>query len=143
MNNYTYTTDYQSMENYIDPDVAAGIGYGMGIFSGFMFLIWTLVCLLMLVSMWKIFVKAGKAGWLALVPICNIVTMLEIAGMPTWYIFLMFIPIVNLIIGLMMLVNLAKAFNKSTGFLLGMVLLPVIFYPVLAFDKSKYTKIKA
>jgi len=140
MNNYTYTTSYDSAGNYIDPGVAAGIGYGMGIFSGFMFLVCTLVGLLMLVSMWKIFMKAKKPGWAALVPIYNIVVMLEITGMPTWYVFLMFIPLVNLVIGLMILVNLAKAFHKSTGFVLGMIFLPVIFYPILAFDKSGYRK---
>lgn len=142
MNNYIITTDYQPVENYIDPGVAMGIGFGMGMFGGFFFLICSLVLILILVSLWKIFVKAKKPGWAALVPIYNIVVMLEIAGMPTWYIFLMFIPLVNLVIGLMILVNLTKAFGKSTGFVLGMIFLPLIFYPILAFDKSEYTKVK-
>jgi len=142
MNDYTITTNYQSVEGYIDPGVAMGIGFGMGMFGGFFFLICSLVLILILVSLWKIFIKAKKPGWAALVPIYNIVVMLEIVGMPTWYIFLMFIPLVNLVIGLMILVNLTKAFGKSTGFVLGMIFLPLIFYPILAFDKSEYIKIK-
>ncbi|MDD3002849.1 MAG: DUF5684 domain-containing protein [Candidatus Shapirobacteria bacterium] len=142
MNDYTVTTNYQSVESYIDPGVAMGIGFGMGMFGGFLFLICSLILILILVSLWKIFIKAKKPGWAALVPIYNIVVMLEIAGMPTWYIFLMFIPLVNLVIGLMILVNLTKAFGKSTGFVLGMIFLPLIFYPILAFDKSEYIKIK-
>lgn len=142
MNNYTAATSYQSAESYIDPGTAMGIGFGMGMFGGFFFLICSLVLILILVSLWKVFVKAKKPGWAALVPIYNVVIMLEIAGMPTWYIFLMFIPLVNLVIGLMILVNLTKAFGKSTGFVLGVIFLPLIFYPILAFDKSEYTKIK-
>jgi len=142
MNDYTVTTNYQSVESYIDPGVAMGIGFGMGMFGGFLFLICSLILILILISLWKIFIKARKPGWAALVPIYNIVVMLEIVGMPTWYIFLMFIPLVNLVIGLMILVNLTKAFGKSTGFVLGMIFLPLIFYPILAFDKSEYIKIK-
>jgi hypothetical protein len=142
MNNYTVTTNYHPVGNYVDPNVAMGIGFGMGMFGGFFFLICSLILILILVSLWKIFVKARKPGWAALVPVYNVVIMLEMAGMPTWYIFLMFIPLVNLVIGLMILVNLTKAFGKSMGFILGMIFLPLIFYPILAFDKSEYTKIK-
>jgi len=34
--------------------------------------------------------------------------------------------------------KMAKAFGKGTGFVLGMLFLPLIFYPILAFYKSEY-----
>lgn len=96
------------------------------------------IVFLMIVSMWKIFVKAGKAGWASLVPIYNTIVMLEIVKLPVWYILLMFVPIVNVIIGVVVMAKMAKAFGKGTGFVLGMLFLPLIFYPILAFDKSEY-----
>ncbi|MFA6184537.1 MAG: DUF5684 domain-containing protein [Candidatus Shapirobacteria bacterium] len=134
MNNYIYNTSgYHAGYGY-----AAGIG-GMGMFGNF---ICFLFLILMLASAWKIFVKAGKPGWAALVPVYNMVVLLEIVGMPIWYIFLMFIPLVNIIIGLVVLLNLVKSFKKSMGFVLGLIFLPMIFYPILAFGKSRYTKIR-
>ena len=35
---------------------------------------------------WKIFSKAGKPGWAAIIPIYNLVVWLEIVGRPTWWI---------------------------------------------------------
>ncbi len=92
----------------------------------------------MIIVMWKIFVKAGKPGWGCIVPIYNIILQLEIAGRPLWWIFLMFIPIVNFIIAIIITLDIAKAFGKGTGFGVGMILLPIIFYPILAFDSSEY-----
>ncbi len=88
--------------------------------------------------MWKIFVKAGKPGWGCIVPIYNIILQLEIADRPIWWIFLMFIPFVNIVISIIILIDIAKAFGKGTGFGLGMLFLPFIFFPILAFDSSEY-----
>ncbi|MEA2095424.1 MAG: DUF5684 domain-containing protein [Candidatus Cloacimonadota bacterium] len=91
-----------------------------------------------IVVMWKIFVKAGKPGWGCIVPIYNIILQLEIAGRPIWWIFLMFIPLVNIVISIIILIDFAKAFGKGTGFGLGMLFLPFIFFPILAFGNSEY-----
>lgn len=90
-----------------------------------------------IVVMWKIFVKAGKPGWGCIVPIYNIILQLEIAGRPIWWIFLMFIPLVNTVIAIIIIFDIAKAFGKGTGFGLGMLFLPFIFFPILAFDSSE------
>ncbi len=88
--------------------------------------------------MWKIFVKAGKPGWGCIVPIYNNILQLEIAGRPIWWIFLMFIPFVNVVVSIIVLIDFAKAFGKGTGFAIGMLFLPFIFFPILAFDSSEY-----
>jgi len=112
--------------------LAAGMGIGM-------MLVWCAVLLILVISMWKIFTKAGKPGWAAIVPIYNLIVMLEIACKPIWWFILMLIPFVNIIILIILLVEIAKRFGKGVGFAIGMLILPFIFYPMLAFGDSKYT----
>ncbi len=95
--------------------------------------------ILLIVSLWKIFTKAGKPGWASIVPIYNTIVMLEIAGKPIWWIILLFIPVVNLVISIIVIVELANKFGKSGGFAAGLIFLPVIFYPILAFSSAKYS----
>jgi len=119
-----------------DNDAAANAmlaGFGMG----FM-LVSLAILVVMVASMWKIFVKAGKPGWAAIIPIYNLIVLLEITGKPLWWFILMLIPLVNLIVGIMVLFSLARKFGKSGGFALGMLFLGPIFMPILAFGDSTY-----
>ncbi len=87
---------------------------------------------------WKIFTKAGKPGWAVLVPIYNVIVMLEIVKRPLWWIVLFFIPLVNIVIAFILVFDMARKFGKGTGFGLGMAFLGFIFYPILAFGEAKY-----
>ncbi len=87
---------------------------------------------------WRLFTKAGKPGWAAIVPIYNVIVMLEIVGRPLWWILLFLLPCVNIIVGIMLMVDLAKAFGKDTGFAIGLIFLGIIFLPILAFGSSRY-----
>ncbi|MEK7103832.1 MAG: DUF5684 domain-containing protein [Patescibacteria group bacterium] len=107
--------------------------------SAIVYLVAVAVGILMLISMWVIFKKAGKPGWAAIIPIYNSIVMIEIAKKPTWWILLYFIPFVNIVISVIVLYNLALNFKKGGGFTVGLVFLPFIFYPILAFGKSAYT----
>ena len=89
-------------------------------------------------AMWVVFKKAGKPGWAAIVPIYNILVELEIIGRPLWWIILYFVPIVNIVIGIIILLDLAKSFGKSTAFALGLIFLGVIFFPILAWGSATY-----
>lgn len=109
-----------------------------GTFAFAVFLVSIAIGILMIVSMWIIFKKAGKPGWAAIVPIYNTIIMLEIAKKPIWWIILYFIPFVNIVISIIVIYNLALTFGKSGGFTLGLIFLPFIFYPILAFGKSAY-----
>lgn len=93
---------------------------------------------LMIATMWRIFTKAGKPGWASIVPIYNMVVMLQISGKPEWWILLFFIPLVNIVIAIMVIIAMAEAFGQSTGFAMGMLFLPIIFYPLLAFGDYEY-----
>lgn len=95
--------------------------------------------ILILVSWWKVFKKAGQPGWAAIVPIYNTIVKLQIAGLPEWYVLLiLLVPIANIVMTVMMIIEIAHKFNKSTGFAIGMIFLPVIFLPILAFSNSEY-----
>ena len=87
---------------------------------------------------WKMFEKAGKPGWACIVPIYNIVVLLEIVRKPVWWILLMLIPVVNLVILIIVYIELAKAFGKSGGFAVGLILLSFIFIPILGFGDAQY-----
>jgi len=94
--------------------------------------------ILMIVALWRIYMKAGRPGWAAIIPVYNMVVLLEIVNKPTWWIILAFIPFVNVIVGIIVAYHLAKAFGKGAGFTVGMIILPFIFYPILGFGKSTY-----
>ena len=110
---------------------AAGIGVGFMV-------VWFAVVLLMIAGMWKVFVKAGKPGWAAIVPIYNIIVLLEIAGKPAWWVILFLIPFVNFIIAIMLGIAVAAKFGKGAGYGLGLALLAPVFYPMLGFGKAEY-----
>ncbi|MCK4311399.1 MAG: signal peptidase I [Candidatus Cloacimonetes bacterium] len=92
----------------------------------------------MIITMWKIFVKAGKPGWACLIPDHSIVLIFDIVGRPGWWWFLLLIPIVNIIILIIVIFDFAKAFGKGVGFGFGLLLLGIIFYPILAFGSAEY-----
>lgn len=102
------------------------------------FMIYFAVIALMLASMWTIYTKAGKPGWACIIPIYNIIVLLDIVGKPWWWLLLMLIPIVNIIFAIWMYNLLSLSFGKSSGFTVGLILLSVIFFPILAFGDAKY-----
>lgn len=96
------------------------------------------IIVLLIASIWKIFTKAGKPGWASIIPIYNIIVLLEIINKPVWWIVLFLVPFVNFVIIIIVYVELAKVFGKSTGFGIGLVLLGVVFFPMLAFGDATY-----
>jgi hypothetical protein len=89
-------------------------------------------------SVWKIFVKAGQPGWASIIPIYNTLIQLRIIARPWWWILLLLVPIVNIVILFMLSIELAKSFGKGSGFGVGLVFLPFIFYPILGFGSAQY-----
>lgn len=119
---YNYSTNYSSAQP-LSPVVA---------------IIYLAVVVLIIAAMWKVFTKAGKPGWAALVPIYNVYVMLQIIGRPTWWLVLYLVPIANVIVSIIVIFDMAKSFGKSTGFGFGLLFLSPIFYPILAFGDAKY-----
>lgn len=96
------------------------------------------ISVLTLVAMWKLFVKAGRAGWKCLIPFYNTYCLYDIAWGNGWLFLLMFVPCVNVVVGIMMLFKLAKAFGQSTGFGFGLLFLNTIFILILGFGSAEY-----
>ena len=115
------------------PNAAAGATAGMIILIFYIALI-----ALAIAGVWMTFTKAGKPGWASIVPIYNIIVLLEIAGKPIWWFLLLFIPIVNIVISIIVSLEVAKAFGKGAGFGIGIAFLPFIFYPILGFGSARY-----
>lgn len=96
------------------------------------------IAVITLVGKWKIYEKAGKPGWAALIPVYTWIVMLEIVGKPIWWIFLFFIPCVNIVFMIWTVNLLSKSFGQTEGFTVGLVLLGFVFYPILGFGTYKY-----
>jgi hypothetical protein len=97
------------------------------------------VSMIRYVALWFVFKKAGEPGWAAIIPVYNILIAIKIAGKPWWYILLLLIPIVNIIIGIMILNGISKNFGKGGWFTVGLFFLRVIFLAVLGFGAAQYT----
>ncbi len=107
-------------------------------FGGAFLIVWCVCLILIVAALWKVFTKAGKPGWACLIPIYNIIVLLEIAGKPAWWFILFLIPLVNLVVGILVSISIAQNFGKGTGFALGLVFLPFIFYLILGFGDAQY-----
>lgn len=96
-------------------------------------IIWLAICLAPVVGLYKIFEKMGEAGWKSIIPIMNVYIWAGKTGLKWWF---MFIPFLNFYLFVMLALNTAKAFGKSTGYGFGLLFLPFVFLPMLGFDKD-------
>ncbi len=122
------------MDNYID-------NYAQTMSSGELaisYAIGAIIAVLGIIAMWKVFQKAGEQGWKAIIPILNAFTLVKIITGNGIKFLLLCIPIVNIIYEIILMIKLAKAFNKSTAFGIGLIFFSPIFMLILAFDGSEY-----
>lgn len=97
--------------------------------------------ILIIIAVWKIFTKAGKPGWASIIPIYNLVVLMQLIGRPGWWVILYLIPLVNIIIAVVNAFDLAKVFGRGTLFaIFGLILFQPIGYMILGFGKSTYKK---
>ena len=103
------------------------LGSFIGSLFGFIFgLLYLAFIIAIFVGMWKMFVKAGKPGWAAFIPIYNIIVLHEIVGRELIKILLLLIPLVNFYFLITLYVSLAKSFGKRGT---GEYLLTIFFAP--------------
>lgn len=122
---------YTTTSSGYDTAAAAGIGIVY-------FIVAIVVSVLLIIAEWKIFTKAGKPGWHSLIPFLNLYDIFEIAGYSGWMFLTLLIPCVGWIFMILMLVKLAKAFGKGTGFAIGLIFLTNIFLLILGFGSAQY-----
>ena len=106
--------------------------------SAILIIVYLAIVVLEIAAFWRVFAKAGQPGWAAIVPIYNSIVMLKIAGRPAWWFLLFFLPVVNFVVAVIMLIDLARAFGKGAGFAIGLLFLSIIFFPILGFGSAQY-----
>jgi len=133
---YTFDVTFTApIHRKAPPPPLAGWQLAALVALGILGLLITIICI---VGTWKMFKKAGKPGWGCLIPFYNIYLLLRIAGKPGWWLLLLFIPLVNLYVLVVMAINIAKAFGKGMGFAIGLLFLGVLFYAILGFGDAQY-----
>lgn len=144
---YSYGSDYGYDYGYGDYDTmsgaeAAGAFAGIMAIMGIMLLPAIIVGVVSIIANWKIFTKMGLEGWKSIIPIYNIIVLYEKINVNPLFILVCLIPFVGglgmTIIGILANIRLCKGFGKSDGFIVGYILLPIIFMCILAFDKSTW-----
>jgi hypothetical protein len=122
--NLAQTTNY-----YTTTNTSSGIGVGLIIF-------YLLLLIVFIAAIWKVFEKAGQAGWKAIIPIYSTVIMCRIVGISGWYTLLVLVPFVNIIFSIYLAYKMALSF----GYGIGMTILEVlaIGYLILGFGSAKY-----
>jgi hypothetical protein len=110
-----------------------------GFFGAGFFLCALAIGIIVIIGGWKTFEKAGKPGWAIIVPIYNVYVMLQIAGRPGWWLLLYLVPLANVVVGIVVAIDIAKAFGQSAmfGFFL-LFLLGGVGYLVLGFGDYRY-----
>ena len=124
----------------------AGIMATAGIFG-------LIIAAIILISFWRIFTKAGRPGWEGIIPIYNMYILItQIIGKPVkWFYFVLggiilsMIPILGVLVSIALLVvliiiynDLSKVFGQGVGFTVGLILLSIVFFPILAFGPAEY-----
>ena len=116
----------------------------LGVLGGVWFLFWLVFAVFAIAGMWKAFVKAGKPGWAAIIPIYNTIVMIQVAGRPIWWFFLLLIPFVNIVVAVILILDVAKNFGKGVMFaIFGLILFAPIGWMMLGFGDATYKEVKA
>lgn len=94
--------------------------------------------ILLIISWWKLNIKFGRKGWVALIPIYNLLCLGEDLFGKKIYGILLLIPIVNIVCIFIFGYRLGKVLGKDDGISFLVAFLPQIFIPIVAFDNSSY-----
>jgi hypothetical protein len=109
---------------------AAGGAIAVVLYLGFIVLI--------LASMWKIFAKMTQPGWYGIIPIFNYCVIAKQSGKDWWWGLLPLLPCIGIIFLIILWNELSKLFGKGVGYTIGIIFLPFIFLPMLAFGSAEY-----
>ena len=78
------------------------------------FVLFLIVQVIHFVGTWKIYEAAGRKAWDAAIPIYNAIVLMKIINRPTWWTFLLFVPVINLIMFPVVWVETLRSFGKNS-----------------------------
>lgn len=118
--------DYTGVEYYYQPSP----------FMMFMSFAWMV---LLIVALWRVYAKAGENGWAAIVPFYSQYVLFRVAGFNPWLFLLLFIPVVNVVMALIVLYRVGVNFGKSPVWSVFMLcILSAIGLLILGFGSAQY-----
>lgn len=111
------------------------------LFTGIIFVIACIV--IAYAGAWKVFVKAGRQGWEAIIPFYGTWVLFEISGKPGWWVLFALIPYIGSVIFLVLLIKamleLARRFDQSMVFaIIGLIFFQPIGLLILGFGDARY-----
>ena len=128
----------------------------LGAIAGFLLLVTLIAVAFTVVVYWRIFAKAGKPGWAAIVPFYQTWVLFDVLGWKPWlsliYLLSYGLTYVSsslsmvwlvgvLVVSVLIALRLAKKFGKGLAFaIFGLLLFPYVGYAMLAFGKAQYKK---
>lgn len=147
----------------VSKEEALAAGTVLGMSMGVAIVIGLIYFVLRVIADWKIFTKAGRAGWKSIVPVlceyeefdmcwkgsigliyaigmilCQCVSM-YVKQPQNWLVILMGVVSLGLLVlQCMQSMRLARSFGKGTGFGIGLFFLGPIFRLVLGFGSAQY-----
>ncbi len=92
------------------------------------FIFFLIVQVIHFAGTWKLYVKAGRKSWEAIIPVYNAIVLLKILKRPTWWVILLFIPIINLLMFPVIWVETIRSFGKYKTIDSILVVLTLGFY---------------
>ena len=117
-------------------------GIDSGGLSGFIILpliLYVILLIVLLIGIWRMFQKGGIPGILGLIPFVNLFYLSKLAGKPMWWGLLYFIPFVNVVIAIIILIGISERFGRGIGTALGLVFLTPIFFCILGYGSAEYS----
>ncbi len=137
-----YTNSFPEPDILMEDEASTFIFAGMMLFIIFIAFLVLISVAIVTIAQWKILSKAGRPGWAAIVPFYGQWLLLELVGFPGWLSVLVLIPYLGqmlpLALTIMIGIKLPEKFGKEQAFSIGLILLPVVFYPILGFSKAEY-----
>ena len=115
----------------------AAIGLVLSMFIG-LIVVGLAIIIVVYAAYWAIMKKAGKEGIDGIIPVHNEICLLEICGIPKWMWFLNLIPFGALAFTIILAIYMARSFGKTGGYAVGLIFLPFVFYPMLAWGSARY-----
>ena len=101
-------------------------------------IIYLAVFIAVIAGLWKIYEKAGKPGWAAIIPIYGQWIWIQICGRPWWWLLLFLIPIVNFVIAIILCIDLVKKFGQPGWHAVLMIFLGFVYIPWLGFGPATF-----
>lgn len=78
------------------------------------FIFFLIIQVIHFVGTWKLYTKAGRRSWEAIIPIYNAIVLMKIIKRPTWWVILLFIPIINLLMFPVIWIETIRSFGKNS-----------------------------